>query len=236
MTDPNINELFPGAQGENPVDPGNAGTPDTGGQPDPTNQGTPEPANPVDSNPENNNTIRQMREAIAESNNQRQAVKGQLEAVAKHLGMSVEEFLKQKEEEEIANKAKTNGLSPEIQSKLDQYDNYFKAQEEEKIRTRFNTNIGQLMNDFNLTEDVASDFLRDAGAKGIDVLNSPLTHSQLYFALNRDTIMETEREKIKQEVLADIKSGGSGAPAPGINGTPSTGEKKTLDDLLSELK
>ena len=89
MTDPNINELFPGAQGENPADPGNTGTPDTGGQPDPTNQGTPEPANPVDSNPENNNTIRQMREAIAESNNQRQAVKGQLEAVAKHLGMTV---------------------------------------------------------------------------------------------------------------------------------------------------
>ena len=236
MTDPNINELFPGAQGGNPADPGNTGTPDTGGQPDPTNQGTPEPANPVEPNPENNNTIRQMREAIAESNKQRQATTWQLEAVAKHLGMSVEEFLKQKEEEEIANKAKTNGLSPEIQTKLDQYDNYFKAQEEEKIRTRFNTNIGQLMNDFNLTEDVASDFLRDAGAKGIDVLNSPLTHSQLYFALNRDTIMETEREKIKQEVLADIKNSGSGAPAPGINGTPSTGEKKTLDDLLSELK
>lgn len=236
MTDPNINELFPGAQGGNPADPGSTGTPDIGGQTDQTDQGTPEPANPENANPENNNTIRQMREAIAESNKQRQAITGQLEAVAKHLGMTVEEFLKQKEEEEIANKAKTNGLSPEIQSKLDQYDNYFKAQEEEKIRTRFNTNIGQLMNDFNLTEDVAADFLRDAGAKGIDVLNTPLTHSQLYFALNRDTIMETEREKIKQEVLADIKNSGSGAPAPGINGTPSTGEKKTLDDLLSELK
>ena len=92
------------------------------------------------------------------------------------------------------------------------------------------------MADFNLTEDVASNFLRDAGAKGIDVLNSPLTHSQLYFALNRDTIMETEREKIKQEILEDIKNGGSGAPAPGINGTPGTGEKKTLEDLLSEFK
>lgn len=236
MTDPNINELFPGAQGGNPVDPGITGTPDTGGQTDPTNQGTPEPANQVEANPENNNTIRQMREAIAESNNQRQAIKGQLEAVAKHLGMTVEEFLKQKEEEEVASKAKTNGITPEIQAKMDQYDNYFKAQEEEKVRTRFNTNIGQLMNDFNLTEDVASEFLRDAGAKGIDVLNSPLTHSQLYFALNRDTIMETEREKIRQEVLADIKNRGSGAPAPGISGTPSTGEKKTLDDLLSEFK
>ena len=29
--------------------------------------------------------------------------------------MTVEEFLKQKEEEEIANKAKTNGNTPEIQ-------------------------------------------------------------------------------------------------------------------------
>lgn len=233
MTDPNINELFPGTQEGNP---GNPGTPDPAGQPDPANQGTPEPANPAEPNPENNNTIRQMREAIAESNNQRQAIKGQLEAVAKHLGMTVEEFLKQKEEEEIANKAKTNGITPEIQAKMDQYDNYFKAQEEEKVRARFNTNIGQLMTDFNLTEEVASNFLRDAGAKGIDVLNSPLTHSQLYFALNRDTIMETEREKIKQEILEDIKNGGSGAPAPGISGTPSTGEKKTLDDLLSEFK
>ena len=233
QNDLNIEDLFPGST-ENPTDVGteNPTPSETPTNPEGTDTQQPDTATQSDTN---NSAIRQMREAIEGKNRENSELKAQIEAIAQHLGVTPEEFLKQKEEESLKEKAQKNQTTPEVQKKLDEYDKYFAQQREAESRKIFNTNLSELMTNQNLTEAQAGEFLKDLTSKGIDVLNTPISHLDLYYAFNRENIMASEREKIRQEVLAEIQNSGTTAAAPGVQGTNTNGVEKGLDDFLNDF-
>lgn len=226
---PGIGDLFPEATStapegqvagtENPTPPVT----------DPVGSADPQETPPVQ--PENS-TIRQMRETIA---NKDREYKTQMETLAQHLGMSVEDFLASKAKEDLAKKATENNISPELQQKLDYYDQRFKQEEEDRLRARFNSGLQEMMETYNLTQEQAAEFLRGAQARGIDVVNSPLSQSEIYLSLNRENILTSEREKIRQEILAEMQASGSTAPVGSVPGTTTSGTGKGFDDLFNDL-
>lgn len=224
----NVGELFPGAQ-EKPTE-----QPTTGQeQVNPTPDTNPETTQPDPSNTENN-TIRTMREELANRSKESNTLKSQIEAISKHLGMTPEEFISQKEKESQEEAAKKLGISPELQAKISAQEKAIREMQEEKVRGRFESNMNALMTSQNLTEKQAGDFLRDANQRGFDVINSNISHTDLYFALNRESILATEREKMRQEILTDIQANGSSAPSPALAGQSPNENKGTLEDFIND--
>lgn len=210
-----------------PADPVNPVEPET---PDPASgqEGDPSPE-------QDNHTIRQMREEIARNKQEATQAKKLMEKIAKANNMTVEDYIKKLEEDETVEKAKVNNVSPEIQRIIDNQNAQIAAIQKDKERATFNRNMNELIATQKINEEQAADFLRDANERGIDVINSPLSHSELYMALNGKNIIENLRKDIRQEVLAEIQNQGSLAPTPGTGGTPqATGGG--LEDFLRDYK
>ena len=199
---------------------------------------TPDPASDPAGDPspnQDNQTIRQMREEIARNKQEAAQANKLMEKIAKSNNMSVEEYIKKLEEDEVVEKAKVNNISPEIQKIIDNQNAQIAAIQKDKERALFNKNMNELIATQKINEEQAAEFLRNANERGVDVINSPLTHSELYMALNGKTIIENLRNDIRQEVLAEIQNQGSLAPTPGTGGTPpATGG--SLEDFLKDYK
>lgn len=232
-----IGGMFPDAAqkpAEEITTPGEGTTPPAQ---DPNTQATATTGQPGEQNPGNvdNSTIKSMREALANKDREAQELKTKIEAIAKHLGKTPEEFLADKAKEDQATKAKALGITPELQAILDKQDQALQAMQEEKLKVRFNQNMDNLMQEFSLNEQQASEFLNAAHQRGFNVIDGKISHSDIYFSINREKIMAAEREKIRQETLNEVQTSGVQAPAPSVGGTNSGEGRGTLDDLLNDL-
>lgn len=182
----------------------------------------------------NNNVIRQMREEIAKNKTKANELNTMLERVAKSAGMSVEEYMKQLDDNELKAKADQNKITPELQRQLDEQSNRLKYFEEAQQKAIFNRNMNELISSQNITEDEAADFLRAVSQKGIDVVQSPLTHKELYFAINGENIIKNIKETVRQEVLAEMQERKTKIPGTNPGGT-SDGSKGGLEDFIADF-
>lgn len=233
-----MNDLDKLLEGMEAAPAGNPPVTDPADPVNPVDPVTPDPASDPAGDPspnQDNQTIRQMREEIARNKQEAAQANKLMEKIAKSNNMSVEEYIKKLEEDEVVEKAKVNNISPEIQKIIDNQNAQIEAIQKDKERALFNKNMNELIATQKINEEQAADFLRTANERGVDVINSPLTHSELYMALNGKTIIENLRNDIRQEVLAEIQNQGSLAPTPGTGGTPpATGG--SLEDFLKDYK
>lgn len=184
---------------------------------------------------QDNSVIRSMREAISQKDQMIKEANERLEKVAKANGMTVDEYLKKLDEEDLNERAKKSSISPELQRQLDEQNRRLSMYEEERTRARFNRNVDQLMKEHNLSEEETTEFLRGLSKRGIDPINTDLTHSELYFAVNGPNIINGLKEQIRQEVIQEMNQKGSRAPLQNPGGTAGDETKGNLDDLLSDM-
>lgn len=190
---------------------------------------------PDDSN-QNNSVIKNLRTNYREAKNKADEMSKTLERIAKLNNMTVDEYLAKLNEQDLNNQAKTNNISPELQKRLNEQEQKLQQFEEDRVKNRFLTNIETLQSNNELSRAQVEAFIDQTRQIGVDLLNTPIDFNSLYFALNRDSILEAEREKVRQQVLAEIDNNNNRAP----KNTRGAGDgnqkiKGTIDDALNEL-
>ena len=158
-----------------------------------------------------------------------------LEKMAAKQGISVEALKKQIEEDEIADEAKTKGMTPEALAAQKTLEEEVRSLREEQQKRDFLSKVDSLQNTMKLTDDQVSEFITKARDSGINLLNPNIKFEDAYYALNRAAIEKQIREDERQKVLKDIERQKNKGPTSTKKTGTGDDSKKGIGDLYADL-
>ena len=132
--------------------------------------------------------------------------------------------------------AKEKGISPEIQKQLREQEEKVRSLQEERNREIFDRKFDELVKEFPMDTTQAQEFIQAAIERGFDLGQRDLDFRDVYFALNRESVLKEIRKRTEQEVLARIEKQRKDSPDTTKRKGQSDGTKKgSLDDALGEI-
>lgn len=158
-----------------------------------------------------------------------------LEKMAAKQGITVEALKKQIEEDEIADEAKTKGMTPEALAAQKRLEEEVRSLREEQQKRDFLSKVDSLQNNMKLTDDQVSEFITKARDSGINLLNPNINFEDAYYALNRQAIESKIREDERQKVLKDIERQKTKGPTSTKKTGTGDDSKKGIGDLYADL-
>lgn len=202
----------------------------------PANQGSTDPNQNTD-----NSTIRQMRDQLKQLKDSDAKHKALLERMAAANNMTIEELEAKIQADEDKKNATARGIPVEIEQRIREQEQRIKELEEQNRAQNFNVRANSLIAKYGMNEQQFLDFAKDMMDKGFDIRKENMDLDLLYRANNFDTLMKSNVEKAKQDLLAEIerqKNNSNNLPGgakPNVSNNQGQGDNKnvTKDDLNS---
>jgi len=227
--------------------------PETGNEPatDPAPSST-EPATdpePQPQAPQDNATIKQMREQIKATKANESKYKALLDRIATANGTTVEELEAKLQAQEDKKIAEQKNIPVEVQASMREQSERIRALEEQLAAQTFNAKANSLMAKYSLSPDQFLEFANTAIQNGFDIKNPNLNMEMLYKSINYDNLVNSAKAAERQAVLAEIEKQKQGTnttntvqapPAkqttPSNNNVTADDQKKFMEDLLAAFK
>lgn len=227
------------------VDENQNNTPNQEGQNQQSTEGSSDqtpPANQGNTDPNQNtenSTIRQMRDQLKQLKDSDAKHKALLERMAAANNMTIEELEAKIQADEDKKNATARGIPVEIEQRIREQEQRIRELEEQNRAQNFNVRANSLISKYGMNEQQFLDFAKDMMDKGFDIRKENMDLDLLYRANNFDTLMKSNVEKAKQDLLAEIerqKNNSNNLPGgakPNVSNNQGQGDNKnvTKDDL-----
>jgi hypothetical protein len=185
------------------------------------------------------NPMRQLRNNYKQVKAEKKTYEDAISKLAKQQGVSPDDLISKLQEESDEKEAKSKGISPEIQKQMREDQERIKNLEEENNRGQFVRKLSELQGDTKLDRTGLEQFIKDASARGFDLMtDANVNFSDLYFAMNRDQIINQRVEQERQKWLANQekrKKKNPGNSEIGGSGNTNSGKKGDLNSALDEV-
>lgn len=211
-----------------------------------------EPATDPETNPQapqENATIKQMREQIKTTKANESKYKALLDRIATANGTTVEELEAKLQAQEDKKIAEQKNIPVEVQASMREQSERIRALEEQLAAQTFNAKANSLMAKYSLSPDQFLEFANTAIQNGFDIKNPNLNMEMLYKSINYDNLVNSAKAAERQAVLAEIEKQKQGTstintvqahPAkqttPTNNNVTADDQKKFMEDLLAAFK
>ena len=185
---------------------------------------------------EDSSVIRNLRKQYRESSTKVKQYEDMIKRVAEQQGIDPEQLMEQLQNQADEKNAKEKGISPEIQKQLREQEEKVRSLQEERNREIFDRKFDELVKEFPMDTTQAQEFIQAAIERGFDLGQRDLDFRDVYFALNRESVLKEIRKRTEQEVLARIEKQRKDSPDTTKRKGQSDGTKKgSLDDALGEI-
>lgn len=125
---------------------------------------------------------------------------------------NIDSFLAQQQNAEIQSKAQQQGISPDIEKRLQALELENQRYRENARLNALNQQVGSLVQKYGITKDQWQNFAQQVSNKGINVLESNVSLEALYLEYNMDAVMNQRIEAEKQKWLAEMNKPAQSAP------------------------
>jgi hypothetical protein len=178
--------------------------------------------------PEQNEAFKNMRLQLEEANKKASLV----DKIAKENGISSEEVLKRYEESLIQKQAEKQQIPVDVLKRLNDQENKINQMSYQSFASNFNSQVEKVKSDNNLTDDeifAVMDYMKD------NQLNpQTIKFEHAYFLANKDTIIQKQIEKTRQQELSDKKKRQQSSAIPNDGSASPTDD--VGDEVLAFLK
>jgi hypothetical protein len=178
--------------------------------------------------PEQNEAFKKMRLQLEEAKKKASLV----DKIAEQNGISSEEVLKRYEESLIQKQAEEQKIPVDVLKRLNDLENQNSQMQYQSFATNFNSQVEKVKSDNNLTDDEifsVMDYMKD------NQLNpQTIKFEDAYFLANKDSIIQKQIEKTRQQELADKKKRQQSSAIPNDGSASPTDD--VGDEVLAFLK
>jgi hypothetical protein len=178
--------------------------------------------------PEQNEAFKKMRLQLEEAKKKASLV----DKIAEQNGISSEEVLKQYEESLIKKQAEEQKIPVDVLKRLNDLESQNSQMQYQSFATSFNSQVEKVKSDNNLTDDdifAVMDFMKD------NQLNpQTVKFEHAYFLANKDSIIQKQIEKTRQQELSDKKKRQQSSAIPNDGSASPTDD--VGDEVLAFLK
>lgn len=201
--------------------------------------------------PQENATIKQMREQIKATKANESKYKALLDRIATANGTTVEELEAKIQAQEDKKIAEQKNIPVEVQASMREQSERIRALEEQLAAQTFNAKANSLMAKYSLSPEQFLEFANTAVQNGFDIKNPNLNMEMLYKSINYDNLVNSAKAAERQAVLAEIEKQKQSTSTttivqapPAKQTTPSNNnnnvtkdeQKKFMEDLLAAFK
>jgi hypothetical protein len=178
--------------------------------------------------PEQNEAFKKMRLQLEEAKKKASLV----DKIAEQNGISSEEVLKQYEESLIKKQAEEQKIPVDVLKRLNNQENEISQMKYQSFATSFNSQVEKVKSDNNLTDDeifAVMDYMKD------NQLNpQTIKFEDAYFLANKETFVQKQIEKTRQQELSDKKKRQQSSAIPNDGSASPT--DSVGDEVLAFLK